>query len=86
MDRTNNPFHDLWLTEILKSEEFVQLFSPEVAKLAEDLFGKGNVVVRGRQGSGKSMLLRLLDANTRIAYAKSNERNPIPDKRKLYYG
>ena len=87
MDRTNNPFHDLWLTEILNPEEFVQLFSPEVAKLAEDLFGTGNVVVRGRQGSGKSMLLRLLDTNTRIAYAKSSvETNPIPKNRNFITG
>lgn len=86
MDRTNNPFHDLWLTEILNPDEFVQLFSGEVAKLAEDIFGTGNVVVRGRQGSGKSMLLRLLDANTKVAFAKSGESSPIPENRKFVTG
>ena len=86
MDRTNNPFHDLWLTEILNPDEFVQLFSGEVAKLAEDLFGTGNVVVRGRQGSGKSMLLRLLDTNTMAAYAKSTEISPVPENRKFITG
>lgn len=86
MDRTTNPFHDLWLTEILNPEEFVQLFSPEVVKLSDDLFGKSNVVVRGRSGSGKSMLLRLLDSNTKIAYAKSVERSPIPDNSRYITG
>ena len=78
MNRFDNPFHDLWLTEILNSRDFVQMFSPNIARLAEDVFGSGNVVVKGRQGSGKSMLLRLLDTNTRLAYARSSEPNPYP--------
>ena len=78
MNNFDNPFHDLWLTEILNPKEFVQMFSPKIVEYSEALFGTGNVVVRGRQGSGKSMLLRLLDTNTRIAYAMSRERSPIP--------
>lgn len=68
--RVDNPFHDLWITEYLKPEEFVHLFSPLVADDSEQLFSAGNVVVKGRQGSGKSMLLSLLETQTRVAYAR----------------
>nr|WP_180167672.1 hypothetical protein [Stenotrophomonas sp. SbOxS2]NYU00882.1 hypothetical protein [Stenotrophomonas sp. SbOxS2] len=66
-----NPFHDLWLTEHLTPVGFVRLFSPIVAMGHEMLFSAGNIVVKGRQGSGKSMLLSLLDTDTRIAYARA---------------
>lgn len=66
-----NPFHDLWLTEHLTPGGFVRLFSPMVAMGHEILFSAGNIVVKGRQGSGKSMLLSLLDTETRIAYARA---------------
>ncbi|BAN33983.1 hypothetical protein SCD_n00134 [Sulfuricella denitrificans skB26] len=79
MNRFDNPFHDLWITEILDPNGFVKMFSPCVASHAEALFGTGNVVVRGRQGSGKSMLLGLLDTRTRVAYARSREGYPAPD-------
>ncbi|WP_369934504.1 hypothetical protein [Xanthomonas tesorieronis] len=78
MNRLENPFNDLWLTERLRPEEFVRVFSPVVAEQAEGLFSTGNVVVRGRQGSGKSMLLGLLATSTRVAYARSGEQYPSP--------
>lgn len=80
MNRFDNPFHDLWITEILDPNGFVKMFSPCVASHAEALFGTGNVVVRGRQGSGKSMLLGLLDTRTRVAYARSREPYPAPTR------
>jgi hypothetical protein len=80
MNRFDNPFHDLWITEILDPNGFVKMFSPCVASHAEALFGTGNVVVRGRQGSGKSMLLGLLDTRTRVAYARSREPYPAPKR------
>ncbi len=86
MNKFDNPFHDLWLTEILNPDEFVRMFSPKIVEFAEDLFGTGNVVVRGRQGSGKSMLLRLLDTSTRIAYARSKERYPVLEKNQFICG
>lgn len=52
------------------------MFSPLVVKNMDELFGTTNVVVRGTQGSGKSMLLNLLSTNTRIAYEKSGEKYP----------
>lgn len=84
MNRFDNPFHDLWITEILSPTEFVRMFSPYVAAQAEELFGTGNVVVKGRQGSGKSMLLGLLNTKTRIAYARSQEAYPAPDRYKKF--
>lgn len=68
--KVDNPFHDLWITEYLDPEGFVQLFSPLVADDCEQLFSSGNVVIKGRQGSGKTMLLSLLETKTRIAYAR----------------
>lgn len=76
--RVENPFHDLWINEYLKPAGFVRLFSPLVAEDSEVLFSSGNVVVKGRQGSGKSMLLSLLETRTRIAYARENV--PYPAK------
>ncbi len=84
MNRFDNPFHDLWITEILDPEEFVRMFSPYVAFHAEEIFGTGNVVVRGRQGSGKSMLLGLLNTRTRVAYARADEKYPAPDGYKTF--
>jgi len=79
MQRHDNPFHDLWLTEILTPEEFVRMFSPQVALNASQLFATGNVVVRGTQGSGKSMLLNLLNTRTRIAYERARVDYPGVD-------
>lgn len=76
MNRFDNPFHDLWVTEILAPDDFVKMFSPVVASHSEDLFGTGNVVIKGRQGSGKSMLLSLLNTRTRVAYARSGTEYP----------
>ncbi|MDR3427367.1 hypothetical protein [Silvimonas sp.] len=84
MNRFDNPFHDLWVTEILDPKEFVKMFSPMVASHAEELFGTGNVVVRGRQGSGKSMLLGLLNTKTRVAYANSGTEYPAPNDYKAF--
>lgn len=72
----NNPFHDLWITEYLDPQGFVSLFSPIVAEDSNVLFSAGNVVIKGRQGSGKSMLLSLLETRTRVAYGRSNVEYP----------
>ncbi|EGH96813.1 ORC-CDC6 family AAA ATPase [Pseudomonas syringae] len=84
MNRFDNPFHDLWVTEILAPTDFVKMFSPYVVAHSEELFGTGNVVIKGRQGSGKSMLLSLLNTRTRIAYARANEVYPAPEKYKNF--
>ncbi|WP_138436734.1 ORC-CDC6 family AAA ATPase [Marinobacter shengliensis] len=84
MNRFDNPFHDLWITEILDSDRFVEMFSPYVAQHSEEIFNTGNVVVKGRQGSGKSMLLGLLGTKTRVAYARANVRYPAPEKQQSF--
>lgn len=68
-EMTINPFNELYLSEILSTERFVKLFSPLLVDLASSLFQPGHVVVLGVQGSGKSMLLGLMQTNIRIAYA-----------------
>ncbi|MPM12851.1 hypothetical protein SDC9_59205 [bioreactor metagenome] len=80
MSRFDNPFHDLWVTENLDASAFVRMFSDVLIHDAEALFSTGNIVLKGRQGSGKSMLLTLLESATRIAYAKSNVNYPVPSK------
>ena len=89
--RFDNPFHDLWVTEILDPTAYVRMFSPVLVRDAEALFSTGNIVVKGRQGSGKSMLLSLLDTSTRIAYAKQQstrrsdvEPYPVPSKQRQF--
>ena len=57
-----NPFFELYVGDRLSSSEFVNIFSPFLVEHAEALFLPGNVVVKGVQGSGKSMLLKLVKA------------------------
>lgn len=82
--RFDNPFHDLWVTEILDPNAYVQMFSPVLVSDAEELFSSGHVVLKGRQGSGKSMLLNLLETSTRIAYAHSQTKYPVPVKQRAF--
>ncbi len=82
--RFDNPFHDLWVTEILDPNAYVRMFSSLLVSDAEELFSTANVVVKGRQGSGKSMLLNLLETNTRIAYCESRVDYPVPVKQRAF--
>jgi hypothetical protein len=82
--RFDNPFHDLWVTEILDPKAYVRMFSPLLVSDAEELFSITNVVVKGRQGSGKSMLLNLLETSTRIAYANSDTKYPVPPRQRAF--
>ena len=80
MDQHINPFHELYVTETTRPEEFVQLFSDLLVPHALLLFQPGNVVLKGTQGSGKSMLLHLLTPQIRCAYARSGQSFPVPDR------
>lgn len=83
--RFDNPFHDLWVTENLDPAAYVRMFSPVLVRDAEALFSTGNIVLKGRQGSGKSMLLNLLETSTRIAYAKYGDGSyPVPEKQRRF--
>ena len=69
MDYLPNPFNEGYVTHTVSDDHFVRYFSPVLVMPAKAIYQPGNVVVRGTQGSGKSMLLRLLDPEVRIAYS-----------------
>ncbi len=73
-----NPFHDLYLTEAIGANKFVDLFSPKLVGHSSAVFEPGNVVLRGLQGSGKTMLLNLLKPEVRLAYDLAGEDFPAP--------
>ena len=75
-----NPFFELYVGERLSSRQFVDIFSPFLVAHAELLFLPGNVVVKGVQGSGKSMLLSLLKSEVRIEYEQAGMEFPVPKK------
>lgn len=72
----SNPFTEAYVTHTVSDEHFVRFFSPVLMDSANAILQPGNVVIKGTQGSGKSMLLRLLDPEIRIAYFKVD-----PDER-----
>jgi hypothetical protein len=86
MDRRTNPFHELYVTETISSDEFVNLFSPRLVENALPLFLPGNAVVKGIKGSGKSMLLALLKPDVRIAYRQTETRFPVPLEQQQFIG
>lgn len=65
-----NPFHELFVTDSAPAEDFVRYFSPFLVPHLPELFREGNVVLKGTQGCGKSMLLKLLQPEIRVAYAR----------------
>jgi hypothetical protein len=82
-----NPFHDLYLTEAIGDDSFVKLFSPVFMEYGTALYQPGNVILKGLQGSGKTMLLNLLKPEIRLAYANSDVDFPIlKDFRKFISG
>lgn len=72
-----NPFFEVYVGDRLTSSEFVGIFSPFLVDHAQALFLPGNVVVRGIQGSGKSMLLTLLKADVRREYGRAMAPFPV---------
>ena len=74
-----NPFFELYVGDRISSTEFVTIFSPVLVTHTEPLFMPGNIVVTGIQGCGKSMLLKLLNPQTRIEYEQTNQPFPVPD-------
>lgn len=74
-----NPFSELYPTEKIEGDEFVDLFSNSLINSATNLYGKGNIILEGVQGSGKSMLLALLKPEIRLAYIQNKTEYPVPD-------
>ena len=63
-----NPFHTLYLTENVGDNDIPLMFSPVLVPFVAPLYLPGNVVLRGMQGTGKTMLLSLLDTNVRLEF------------------
>lgn len=76
-----NPFTEAYVTHTVSDEDFVRFFSPVLVTAASAILQAGNVVIKGTLGSGKSMLLRLLDPEIRVAYFNVNRRQQSPDTR-----
>jgi hypothetical protein len=76
-----NPFQELYFSDSVEEEAFVELFSPvPLTSAIHPLFQEGNVVLSGTQGCGKSMLLRLFFPEIRIAYAAKGVPFPVADR------
>ncbi len=78
MKNNTNPFHELYVTETVGPDSFVEIFSPFLVKHALALFKPGNIILKGIKGSGKSMLLKLLSPDTRLAYGRAKVDFPVP--------
>ncbi|WP_127125070.1 hypothetical protein [Pseudoflavitalea rhizosphaerae] len=81
-----NPFHELYFTESIDSDDFVKLFSDVLVEPALPLFKPGNVILKGLPGSGKSMMLNLLRPSIRLAYKKAGMKFPVPARYNKFIG
>jgi hypothetical protein len=86
MNTELNPFHELYVTETASPEDFVEIFSPFLIKHSLLLFQLGNVVLKGTQGTGKSMLLNLLRPEIRQAYKETKRDFPVPKSIPMFVG
>lgn len=82
----SNPFFELYVTDRISPRDFVTIFSDFLVPHAEPLFLQGNAVVTGIQGSGKSMLLQLLQPYIRRQYFESDKDFPVPPERRKFMG
>ena len=80
MNISINPFQQLFLSDDTQTEEsFVRLFSDEVLQTAiHPVFQGSNVVLKGTQGCGKTMILNLLRPEIRMAYWKLGKVKDFP--------
>lgn len=86
MQHESNPFQELYVSDDPDPTAYVRLFSDVPVRNAQILFRPGNVVVKGLQGSGKSMLLNLFRPKIRVAYHRENETFPVPEGLSRYIG
>lgn len=80
----SNPFFELYVGDRFTSREFVTIFSDYLVPHALPIFIPGNVVVTGIQGSGKSMLLGLLQPKVRREYDAEGLKFPVPEDRRKF--
>ena len=75
-----NPFHTLYLTENVTDIDIPLMFSPVLVPFVAPLYLPGNVVLRGMQGTGKTMLLSLLETGVRLAFWANENKTRRRDK------
>jgi hypothetical protein len=72
-----NPFNEVYVTEAIGANKFVELFSPVLVESALALYQPGHIILKGLIGTGKSMLLNLLKPDIRVSYYKQDVDFPI---------
>lgn len=82
----SNPFFELYVGDRISPKDFATIFSDFLVPHAEPLFLQGHAVITGIQGSGKSMLLQLLQPSIRIQYQQSGKEFPVPIDRRKFLG
>ncbi len=86
-----NPFHEAHVTDTVADEDFASYFSPFLVPACKDIFLPGNVVIKGTQGCGKSMMLRLLEPEIRLKYFERHQQGhpeafPVPEELQNFLG
>src|SRR5688572_1257443 len=81
-----NPFRQLYVGDSIAPEAFVDLFSPLFVDHSLALFQRGNVILEGLPGAGKSMLLNLFSPEIRLAYAEKGISFPVPPTYSAFIG
>ncbi|MDO8374443.1 MAG: hypothetical protein V4639_00265 [Pseudomonadota bacterium] len=74
------------MSEAISEDALVELFSPVIVEHSRVMFEPGNVIVRGLQGTGKTMLLNLLRPDSRLAYARARIPFPVPTHASRFVG
>jgi len=76
----HNPFNELYLSEAIDDPGmYSRWFSPTILTgETTTLFRRGNTVLRGSNGVGKTMLLRLFSAEVRSSYLKDPADRILP--------
>ena len=71
--RMDNPFNKLYLSEVIDDLSlYSEWFSPTLLRSqADSIFARTNTIVRGSNGIGKTMLLRLISPQVRAAYLEA---------------
>jgi hypothetical protein len=86
MNYDTNPFQVLYVTDSPDPKLFVSLFSDIPIRFSHPMFQPGNVVIKGTQGCGKSMLLNLLKPQIRLAYHEASTDFPVPTALSRFVG
>ena len=86
MQYDSNPFEVLYVTDSPDPRLFVKLFSDLPVRFSSPIFQSGNVVLKGTQGCGKSMLLNLLKPQIRRAYYNAGVDFPVPPESRSFLG